>query len=66
MELTNEQSEQLKKMIKDWTKDKRFELETTFGISENRRERRISYVVDSNTFLLIAKRLRTKGFEIIP
>jgi hypothetical protein len=57
MDLTKIQSEQLKRFIQDWSSDKRFELETTFGIRG---------VVDSNTFLQIAQRLRTKGFEMIP
>lgn len=57
MDLTKIQSEQLKRFIQDWTKDKRFELETTFGARG---------VVDSNMFLQIAQRLRTKGFEMIP
>jgi hypothetical protein len=57
MDLTKVQSEQLKRFIQDWTTDKRFELETTFGPRG---------VVDSNVFLQIAQRLRTKGFEMIP
>lgn len=57
MDLTKIQSEQLKRFIQDWTTDKRFELETTFGVRG---------VVDSNVFLQIAQRLRTKGFEMIP
>ena len=57
MDLTKVQSEQLKRFIQDWSTDKRFELETTFGPRG---------VVDSNMFLQIAQRLRTKGFEMIP
>ena len=57
MDLTKIQSEQLKRFLQDWMKDSRFELETTFGPRG---------VVDSNVFLQIAQRLRTKGFEMIP
>ena len=57
MDLTKIQSEQLKRFIQDWSTDKRFELETTFGVRG---------AVDSNMFLQIAQRLRTKGFEMIP
>ena len=57
MDLTKVQFEELKRILQDWSKDKRFELETTFGVRG---------VVDSNTFLQIAQRLRTKDFEFIP
>ena len=56
MELTKLQSESLKRFIKDWSTDNRFELETTFGKGE----------MASNVFLQIAKRLRTKGLTMIP
>lgn len=57
MDLTADQFERIKKFINDWSKDTKFELETTFGSGG---------IVDSNTFLQIAQRLRTKGFEDIP
>ena len=56
MDLSLEQSKQLTAFVDDWSKDKKIELETSFG--EN-------YVVDSMTFLQIAQRIRTKGFEEI-
>jgi SAM-dependent methyltransferase len=56
MELTKVQSDLLKRVIQDWSKDQKFELETTFGGGG----------MASNIFLQIAKRLRTKGFEMIP
>jgi hypothetical protein len=57
MDLTSDQSKLINKFIQDWFKDKRLELETTFGIGG---------VIDSNTFLQIAQRLRNKGFEVVP
>jgi len=54
MEFNSVQSEQLKTFIDKWLKNDKYELETTFGVGG---------VVDSNTFLQIAKRLRSKGFE---
>ena len=57
MDLTIDQSRGIKRYIQDWLKDKKFELETSFGVGG---------VVDSNTFLQIAQRLRTKGFEVLP
>jgi hypothetical protein len=57
MDITSEQSKLLNKFIQDWSKDKKLELETTFGFGG---------VVDSTTFLQIAQRLRNKGFEVIP
>jgi len=57
MDLSLEQSKQLTAFVDDWSKDKKIELETSFG--EN-------YVVDSMTFLQIAQRIRTKAFEEIP
>ena len=57
MDLTSDQSKLINKFIQDWVKDKKLELETTFGATG---------VVDSTTFLQIAQRLRNKGFELIP
>jgi mRNA (guanine-N7-)-methyltransferase len=57
MDLTSDQFKLVNKFIQDWFKDKKLELETTFGIGG---------VVDSNTFLQIAQRLRNKGFEVVP
>ena len=57
MDFTSDQSKHLNKFIQDWFKDKKLELETTFGASG---------VVDSSTFLYIAQRLRNKGFEVVP
>ena len=57
MDLTADQFNRIKKFVDNWTKDKKYELETTFGIGG---------VVNSNTFLQIAQRMRTKDFEIIP
>ena len=57
MDLTGEQSRQIIKFVQDWSVDDRLELETTFGVRG---------VVDSNTFLQIAQRLRTKGYKEIP
>jgi hypothetical protein len=57
MDLTSDQFKLVNKFVQDWFKDKKLELETTFGIGG---------VVDSTTFLQIAQRLRNKGFEVIP
>jgi SAM-dependent methyltransferase len=57
MDLTSDQSAHINKFVQDWYKDKKLELETTFGIGG---------VVDSSTFLQIAQRLRNKGFEVVP
>jgi hypothetical protein len=56
MELTIEQSRQLTKYIELWSADKgrKLELETTFGVGG---------VVDSNKFLQIAQRLRSKNYN---
>jgi len=56
MELTSDQSRGIKAFIQDWSKNATFELETSFGAGG---------VVDSNTFLQIAQRLRTKGFRVL-
>jgi hypothetical protein len=57
MDLTSDQFKLITKFVQDWFKDKKLELETTFGAGG---------VVDSTTFLQIAQRLRNKGFEVIP
>jgi hypothetical protein len=57
MDLSSDQFKQLTRYIQDWSKDKRLELETTFGVDG---------IVESNTFLHIAQRLRSKGFEVLP
>lgn len=57
MDLTAEQHKGISTFIKDWSRDSKFEVETSFGLNG---------VVDSNTFLQIAQRLRTKGFEVLP
>lgn len=57
MDLSSDQFKQLTRYIQDWFKDKRLELETTFGVDG---------IVESNTFLHIAQRLRSKGFEVLP
>ena len=57
MDLTAEQSKFINKFIQDWSKDNKLELETTFGVGG---------IVDSITFIQIAQRLRSKGFEMIP
>jgi len=57
MDLSTEDFRGINKFIQDWYKDKKLELETTFGVGG---------IVDSTTFLQIAQRLRNKGFEVIP
>ena len=57
MDLTSDQHRRITAFIADWSKDKTMELETTFGPRG---------MVDSNTFLQVAQRLRAKGFEVIP
>jgi SAM-dependent methyltransferase len=57
MDLTSDQFKLASKFVQDWFKDKKLELETTFGAGG---------VIDSTTFLQIAQRLRNKGFEVIP
>jgi len=56
MDLKAEQHRLLSQMMEMWSKDETLELESTFG------ERG---VVDSNTFLQIAQRIRSKGFEVV-
>ena len=57
MDLTAEQHKGISTFIQDWSRDSKLEVETSFGLNG---------VVDSNTFLQIAQRLRTKGFEVLP
>lgn len=57
MDLSSDNFRAINQFIQDWSKDKKLELETTFGAGG---------VVESNTFLQIAQRLRDKGFELIP
>ena len=57
MDLTSDQFKLATKFVQDWFKDKKLELETTFGAGG---------IIDSTTFLQIAQRLRNKGFEVIP
>ena len=57
MDLTSNQSKDINKFLQDWIKDDKLELETTFGVGG---------IVDSITFIQIAQRLRSKGFEMIP
>jgi len=57
MDLTKDQFKKITELIQLWFKDPTFELETTFGPKGT---------VDSNTFLQIAQRLRTKDFQVIP
>jgi len=57
MDLKADQHRQLTQFIDDWFTDSDLELESTFG------ERG---VVESNTFLQIAQRIRSKDFEMIP
>ena len=54
MDLTSDQFKLATKFVQDWFKDKKLELETTFGAGG---------VIDSTTFLQIAQRLRNKGFD---
>lgn len=54
MDLTSDQLRRITAYLQDWSKDRKFELETSFGPDG---------VVESNTFLQIAKRLRAKGFK---
>ena len=53
MELAHDEVEQLDRLIQSWLKYDTYELESNFGNKG---------VVDSNTFLQIAQRLRSKGF----
>jgi hypothetical protein len=57
MDLTLDQVNQIKGFIHSWIGNPQLELETSFGGKG---------VVDSTTFLQIAQRLRTKGFEVLP
>jgi SAM-dependent methyltransferase len=55
MDITSEQFKLLKDFIQKWHKDKKLELETTFGSAG---------IVDSTTFLQIAQRMRNKGYAV--
>ena len=57
MEITKDEHNSIKELLHHWVKNSKYELETTFGQRG---------VVDSNTFLHIAQRLRTKRFDVIP
>jgi SAM-dependent methyltransferase len=54
MELTKDQFANLQRLVYEWSMHETYELETGFGVGG---------VVDSNTFLQIAQRLRMKGFK---
>ena len=57
MDIPKDQLAEIRRFIGLWFDDSNLELETSFGEKQ---------VVDSNTFLQIAQRLRTKGFRVIP
>ena len=57
MDLTLDQSKQLSGFVQDWYTHPLLELEATFGQGG---------VVDSNTFLHIAQRIRAKGWKVLP
>ncbi len=57
MDLFSAEAKKIKALVQDWINRPEQELEATFGLNGT---------VDSNTFLQIAQRLRTKGFEPIP
>jgi hypothetical protein len=57
MELTKDQFANLQRLVHEWSMHETYELETGFGVGG---------VVDSNTFLQIAQRLRMKGFKPKP
>jgi len=57
MDISQDNFRLINKFVQDWSKDRKLELETTFGVGG---------VLDSTTFLQIAQRLRNKGFEVIP
>ena len=57
MELTKDQFANLQRLVHEWSLHDTYELETGFGVGG---------VVDSNTFLQIAQRLRMKGFKPNP
>jgi SAM-dependent methyltransferase len=56
MELTKDQFANLQRLVHEWSMHETYELETGFGVG-------VGGVVDSNTFLQIAQRLRMKGFK---
>ena len=55
MELAQTQIDKLKQLFNEWSKNKDFELEVTFGQGGT---------VDSNTFISIAQRLKSKGMAM--
>jgi len=57
MELYAAESAKIKTLVQDWLDHPEHELEATFGAGG---------VVDATTFLAIAQRLRTKGYEPLP
>ena len=57
MELTKDQFANLQRLVHEWSLHETYELETGVGVGG---------VVDSNTFLQIAQRLRMKGFKPTP
>lgn len=57
MDLTRGQYDKLRDIVTAWLGNNSYELETTFGVGG---------VVNSNVFLQIAQRMRTKGFELLP
>lgn len=59
MELTKDQFANLQRLVHEWSMHETYELETGFGVG-------VGGVVDSNTFLQIAQRLRMKGFKPKP
>jgi hypothetical protein len=56
MEVTKVQAERLKNLINNWLNNADLELEATFGKKGT---------VDATTFLAVANRLRSRGFELI-
>jgi hypothetical protein len=57
MDLYSAESKKIQTLVQDWLSHPEQELEATFGVGG---------VVDSTTFLNIAQRLRTKGYEPLP
>jgi hypothetical protein len=57
MDLYSAESKKIQTLVQDWLSHSEQELEATFGVGG---------VVDSTTFLNIAQRLRTKGYEPLP
>lgn len=57
MDLYSAESKKIQTLVQDWLTHSEQELEATFGVGG---------VVDSTTFMNIAQRLRTKGYEPLP